>query len=433
MQESNAKHFEQKETKLNHDLAHGQQVDASMLLLDEVHRNPEEFRALVKRSMDMPESEQAKSKFHLNVDKNGDVFVWDSTEHSGMYAGHDDAFKAKADLPPAVSIADTAAPAPTIKNAYEALDLAPPPAPIEAPPAPASAHAMYSQHVDSPSRPAPAVCNEEHTFKGLNLGLFKIGVYDHHSFGAGVNIGIAKADGMIGQHTGVDARAGLPNLGACASAGVDIDQNGLQPAVAGRANVANLIGGGGEAGVVLGPNSSVNVGADGEVLGAHGRVAEQVTADDRGLAGSHYVDTGFLNLVGVNHRAHAELSADSNAGSSAGVNIGPAGIEAGAGVQTTGDTTISPRTYVDFASGPDHTTFHADGQLGPTADARAGVGVTTSSEAVPGTFDNAELQAGAGVSGIGIKGVEATPQAITQAGAGIGPDYPFIPQPTDRR
>jgi hypothetical protein len=71
MTDSNAKHFELKETKLNHDLEHGQQVDTSMLLLAEVHKNPEEFRALVKRSMDMPESQKASAKFHLNVDKNG--------------------------------------------------------------------------------------------------------------------------------------------------------------------------------------------------------------------------------------------------------------------------------------------------------------------------------------------------------------------------
>ena len=156
MTDSNAKHFEQKETKLNHDLEHGQQVDTSMLLLAEVHKNPEEFRALVKRSMDMPESQKASAKFHLNVDKNGDVFVWDPTEHSGMYCGHDDSFKAPADVPPAPA----AAPAPISDAAPIPLaspSEAPPPAAIEAPPAPASPHAMYSPRVDSPYRPAPAV------------------------------------------------------------------------------------------------------------------------------------------------------------------------------------------------------------------------------------------------------------------------------------
>jgi hypothetical protein len=430
MTDSNAKHFEQKETKLTHDLEHGQQIDASMLLLDEVHRNPEEFRALVKRSMDMPESQQASAKFHLNVDKNGDVFVWDPTEHSGIYAGHDDSFKAPpapADVPPASAAAPApvadAAPAPSALP-REALA----PAPIEAPPAPAAPHAMYSQRVDSPYRPAQAVCNAPHEFQGLNLGLFKIGVYDHKSFGAGVNVFVAKADGMIGGHTGVDARAGFPKLGACASAGVDIDQNGLQPRVAGHANVVDLIGGGGEAGAVLGPTSGVYGNASAEVLGAHGGVAEVVTGDDRGLSGTHYADAGFLNVIDVNHKAHAELSEDSKVGSSAGVRIGPAGIEGGAGVETTGDTTISPRAYVDFASGPDHGTLHADGQIGPTVDARAGVGVTSSSEASPGTFQNNELQAGVGESGVGIKGVESTPRYVEQAGAGVGPDYPFIPE-----
>lgn len=423
MQESNAKHFEQKEKKLNRDLEHGTQIDASMLLLDEVHRNPEEFKALVKRSMDLPDSEKAASKWHLNVDKNGDVFVWDSTEHNGIYAGTAKDLAPKPDCPaPPAKPADAqaAAPAPlpveavNLPPASPALD-APPPLPAPAP--------MYAEHVESPHRPPLAVCNNEHTFKGLNLGLIKIGVYDNHSFGAGVNIGIAKADGMIGQHTGVDARAGLPILGACGSAGVDIDERGLQPAVAGRANVANLVGGGAEAGVVLGPNTAVNAGVEGEALGAHARVQEQVTADDRGLAGTHYADAGFLNWVGANHRAHAELSADSRVGSSAGVNIGPAAIEAGAGVETTGDTTISPRTYLDFGSGTQHTTFHADGQVGPSVDARAGVGVTTTDEAAPATWQNGELQAGVGVSGIGVKAVDARSQGVTQSALGVGPDY----------
>jgi hypothetical protein len=430
MTDSNAKHFELKETKLNHDLEHGQQVDTSMLLLAEVHKNPEEFRALVKRSMDMPESQKASAKFHLNVDKNGDVFVWDPTEHNGMYCGHDDSFKAPADVPPAPA----AAPAPIADAAPIPLAApsdapAPAQAQIEAPPAPASPHAMYSPRVDSPYRPAPAVCHAPREFQGLNLGLIKIGVYDHKSFGVGVNaFGLAGADGMIGGHTGVDARAGFSKLGACGSAGLDIDQNGLQPRVSGHANVVDLVGGGGDVGAVLGPNSGVYGNASAEVLGAHGGVSEVVTGDDRGLAVTHYADAGFLNAIDVNHKAHAEISEDSKVSSSAGVRIGPAGIEAGAGVQTEGDTRIAPRGYVDFASGPDHGTLHADGQIGPTVDARAGVGVTSSSEANPGQFQNNELQAGVGQSGVGIKGVESTPRYVQQAGAGVGDDYPFIPE-----
>ncbi len=432
MTESNSKHFEQRESKLNHDLTHGSQIDAAMVLLDEVHRNPEEFRALVKRSMDMPESQQASAKFHINVAENGDVFVWDQGEHSGIYAGHDDSFKAPpapADVPAAAAPVADVAPAP----------LAPPPsevpssAAIEAPPAPASPHAMYSQRVDSSYRPAPAVCNAPREFHGLNLGLIRIGVYDHKSFGAGVNaFKLGGADGMIGGHTGVDARVGFSKLGACGSAGLDIDQNGLQPRVSGHANVVDLIGGGGEAGAVLGSNSAVYGNASAEVLGVHGGVSEVVTADDRGLSGTHYADAGFLNVIDVNHKAHAEISEDSKVGSSAGVRIGPAGIEAGAGVQTAGDTAIAPRAYVDFASGPDHGTLHADGQIGPTIDARAGVGVTSSSEANPGNFQNNELQAGVGESGVGIKGVESTPRYVEQAGAGVGVDYPFIPQQPDQ-
>lgn len=429
MPEFNAKHFESTEKKLAKDLKQGRDIDAACILLDEVHKNPEEFRALVKRSMAMPDSANG---VHLNVAKNGDVFVWDKTEHRGIYAGTDLSLAPKPDCPQPV--ANVAPPADAPPAPVAAADI--PPAPAALPPTeivdPTMADrrpAIPRDAVEEPrgfkgdARPPQATCAEEHDFKGLNLGLIRIGVYDHKSFGAGVNIGIAKGDGMIGGHTGAEARVGMADLGACAAAGVDIDERGLQPAVKGRLNVANIAGAGAEAGVVLGPNSSVNAGVEGEALGVHAKVKEKVTANDQGLGGSHAVEAGFLDLAGAHHHAHAELSEDSRVGTNVGAHIGPASIETGVGVETNRNTVIKPGAYLDFGDGPNHSTIHADAQIGPSADLRGELGVATTNDDHPENWQNNAIKTGIGVSGLGIKAVEETQNRTDRHSFGVGKDY----------
>ena len=417
MQEWNTKHFKSEETKLDSDLQKGSSIRAAGLLLDEVHRNPDEFKALVKRSMALNDS-GSNAVNHLNIDKDGNVFVWDATEHNGIYAGTDKSLAPTPIAPPVPPPAEAASlqPAPpTVESAQ---------APMQAPPAEVPPPApMYQGRVESSSRPQEAVCAAPHKFDGLNLGVLRIGVYDKHSFGLGGNIGIARADGMIGKHTGVDGRVGLPNLGACAQAGVDIDENGVHGSAAVKANVADVVGGAVEVGADLGPTSGAYASAEGEALGAHSKVSEVVTADDRGLSATHTADVGFLNVVGADSRAHAELSADSKVSTSAGVYVGPASIETGGGVETNGNTVINPRSYLDFGSGRQHSTIHAEGQIGPSYDARAGIGVTDSNEAAPQQWRNGEIQAGVGVSGIGIKAVDSSTTAVKQSAVGVGSDY----------
>lgn len=412
-QESPRHHFDSVEHQLNKDLATGQQVKAASLLLKEFDSNPEEARALVKRAMALPNSD---TLLHLGIDKNGDVMVWDSTEHSAIYGGHAPDLLPK-DCPPLAATGTpldvAAAQAPPL--ALTDTPTPPPPAPEQiAPPPPPAEH---------PEIPAPAICAQEHRFKGLNLGLVRIGVYDHKAFGLGVNVGIGKADGMIGGHTGAEARVGIPTLGACAAAGIDIDENGLRTSAKTRVNVANLVGGGAEAGTGLGPESYVHTEADAEALGAHAKIADNVDANDQGLFYNHKADAGFLNYVGVSSRAHANISADSSAGTSVKGYVGPASVEVGTGVETDKNTLVRGGAYVDFGSDTQHGTIHGEAQVGPSVDVRASVGVTSHDDAKPAQWQSNSLQGGIGVSGFGLRAVDANGSGTRVSPIGIGPDY----------
>ncbi len=420
--QSPEQHFDKVEHELHKDLASGNDVKASLLLLKEFESNPEEARALIKRAMALPKSDTIS---HLGIDKKGDVFVWDKTGHSGMYAGNAPDMAPKYDclpngdpLPPSLPKVELqeAPPAPTAAppSPPEASDTPPPAAP---PPPP-----LVSDR-DHPEIPAPAVCVEEHKFKGLNLGLVRVGVYDHKSFGLGVNVGIGKADGMIGGHTGADARVGIPTFGACAAAGIDIDENGLRTSGKTRVNVANLVGGGVETGTGLGPESYVRGEADAEALGAHTKVETSVVANDRGLYANHSAEAGFLDYVGVSNKAHANISDDSSAGSSAKGFVGPASIEVGTGVETDHNTVLRGGGYVDFGSGTQHGTIHGEAQVGPKFDVRGSIGVTNHDDANPRDWQSGSLQAGIGVSGFGLRAVDANNNHIKVSPLGVGPDY----------
>jgi hypothetical protein len=402
---SERSHFEKVEKELNKDLASGHEIKAASLLLREFESNPEEARALVKKSMSHPGS----AKLHLGIKENGDVIVWDPTEHRGVYAGSapDLAPKPRA-LPPLEE--RQIAPRPEPHAAIESVD------PPLAPPAAA-------RGVEYPYMPSRAVCHSERKFNGLNLGIIKVGVFDNKSFGVGVDIGIASVNPMIGGHTGVDARVGFAQLGVCAAPGLDIDENGIQPSVRARANIVNLVGGGGEAAVRLGPSSLVHVEGDAEALGAHARADESLVLNQNGAFARHSVDAGYLDWVGGRNQAHANLSDNTGAGASATGYVGPASLEAGGGVETDGDRLVRPGAYVDLGAGNQHAVFHGEGQVGPAPDVRASLGVTSIDNTNPNAWRTGSLQAGVGVNGIGIRGVDADPRRTVIAPLGVGRDY----------
>lgn len=411
--ESPRQHFDNVEHQLNKDLANGHEIKAASLLLDEFGKNPEEARALVKRAMALPSSD---TLLHLNIDKNGDIFVWDSTEHNGIYAGHAEDLIPKQDCPPAAPpVADVPPPAAPLPPAS---DVPPPPPPLPAP-----------EQIPHPEVPAPAVCVADHKFQGLNLGLVRLGVFDHKSFGVGVNVGIAKADGMIGGHTGVDARVGLPTLGACAAGGMDVNDTGLHAGGKARVNVANIVGGGAETAVGLGPVSYARAEADGEAFGAHASSETSVVANDQGVFANHSAEAGYLNWVGVSNKAHANISGDSSAGSSAKVYVGPASIETGGGVETDNNTVVRSGGYLDFGSGTQHGTLHGEVQVGPSGDVRGSIGATNHDDANPSDWQSGTVQAGVGISGIGVRAIDANPNGVKISPLGVGRDYqPQQPQ-----
>jgi hypothetical protein len=407
-QESPRQHFDNVEHRLNKELATGQDINAASLLLSEFAKNPEEAKALVKRAMALPNSDTLS---HLGIDKNGDIFVWDSSEHNGIYAGHAPDLVPKPDCAAAPTAADVPPPAAAVPPPpLEASDVPPPPPPV-------------SERIPHPEIPAPAVCVTDHTFQGLNLGLVRLGVYDHKSFGVGVNVGIAKADGMLGGHTGVDARVGLPTLGACGAGGLDINQAGLHAGGKVRVNVANIVGGGVETGAGLGPVSYARAEADGEAFGAHASTETSVVANDQGVFANHAAEAGYLNWVGVSNKAHANISADSSAGSSVRGYVGPASIETGGGVETDNNTVVRSGAYLDFGSGTQHGTLHGEVQVGPSADVRGSIGATNHDDANPSDWQSGTVQAGVGVNGVGVRAIDAGPTAVKVSPFGVGHDY----------
>ena len=67
--------FQNKETKLDHDLRDGNKTHAAVSLLHEFETKPQEALALIQREMQRHAQTGNRDKLHLGIEDNGDVIV----------------------------------------------------------------------------------------------------------------------------------------------------------------------------------------------------------------------------------------------------------------------------------------------------------------------------------------------------------------------
>jgi hypothetical protein len=98
-------------------------------------------------------------------------------------------------------------------------------------------------------------------------------------------------------------------------------------------------------------------------------------------------------------------------------------VEAGGGVETDHNTVLRSGAYFDIGSGTQHGTLHSEVQVGPSADVRASIGGTDHDDANPNAWKSGTLQAGIGVSGIGVRSIDANQNGVKISPLGVGRDY----------
>jgi hypothetical protein len=198
----------------------------------------------------------------------------------------------------------------------------------------AVAHPGYAP--DSPYAPLPpdtpaynAAYNQPPAkFYGLNLGIVKLGVNNHGSIDAGVNIGLARVEVQAGLENRVDGEfmpVGGP-LHARVGAGVGVNQNGFHGEAGAGVNVFNLVGGDADVGARLGKD----IGVDGDLRG------RALLVDGQGAAGASLGENG----LSVHGGGNADVLQTVGARGGGRVNLGPSdtGVAAGVGLNVAGST-----------------------------------------------------------------------------------------------
>ncbi|MBS1996960.1 MAG: hypothetical protein JSS86_11640 [Cyanobacteria bacterium SZAS LIN-2] len=203
-----------------------------------------------------------------------------------------------------------------------------------------------------PNSPAyDAAYNQEPAkFYGLDLGVVKLGVTNHGSIDAGVNIGLARAEVQAGLENRVDGEfmpIGGP-LHARAGAGIGVNRYGLHSEVGAGANFFNLVNGDADFGAHVGRN----IGVDGDVRGkvwpvdAQGDAGASIGSD--GVSAYTGGNTDISHVAGFRTGGRFDLNRR-NSGVAAGVgaNLGDETLDFGPSIDTYGNRTITPRLHVD--------------------------------------------------------------------------------------
>lgn len=142
-----------------------------------------------------------------------------------------------------------------------------------------------------------ALCDDAYKgFQGLDLGIIKLGT-ENCSLVGGIDLGIAKAGGSIGQRTGAGAEVGVPGARVGAGGGVVIDERGIRSGVAAAGELGPEIGTRVGAGTYLGDRGAgVTVSGDTQFGPANAGVYGKGSIDDRGV---HAKAGGRAELEGV--------------------------------------------------------------------------------------------------------------------------------------
>ncbi|MBX9686642.1 MAG: hypothetical protein K2X27_08065 [Candidatus Obscuribacterales bacterium] len=264
---------------------------------------------------------------------------------------------------------------------------------------------------------------EKSGFKGLNLGIIKIGT-ESGSLALGVNVGIAKVDTKIGKETRVDAGVGVGPIGAKAGAGVGFDKHGIHADAGAKARVTDHI----KAGTRFGANVGAQTGVEGEVDAKVGKLV-QTKHEAASSISKHGFNNGYdgnVSLFGnrgeVKGGAHANLNRDSSVGANASARAFDKTLATGADLDTDRNSILRPGVHVSASDKHHDSRVDVGAQLGPTLDAQVGTGYSHVNYK-RNTERAGALSFGVGENGVGFKATDERNGKQNVHRLGLGRDY----------
>lgn len=179
-------------------------------------------------------------------------------------------------------------------------------------------------------------------FHGIN-SIIKLGFSDDGALNLGFNLGIVKAEAKVGAVNGADAGVNLgPILKTGAGAFVGVDENGFHGNARAGARALELIGAGGAVDARLGDATGASVAAGAHVGDIRAKAGVGAGLGEDGLDAAVAGKANAGRLAGAHAGGHFGLGDDSEVAVGGGAHLGDTGFKTAAGVYTDGDTTIRP-------------------------------------------------------------------------------------------
>ncbi|MBK9141160.1 MAG: hypothetical protein IPM23_01590 [Candidatus Melainabacteria bacterium] len=275
-----------------------------------------------------------------------------------------------------------------------------------------------SSHADAGDR---AEKDEEDDFKGIDLGILKLGYKPgDHAVAFGLDIGILDFDAQLGRESAVDIEAGLGDLaGVKGGVGIGVDGDGLHTSANGHGHALKKnIAAGGDVAANIGPESGIGANGHANVGPVGGAAGGDLSVDKTGVNGGYDASAGVKEVLDGHTTGALSLSKDSSVGASAGIGVFDNSLDLGAGVGSNRNTSIRPVVELRGSSGQDSLRGNVHGQIGPELDLSIGTGYKQleGSKVVEGE----NIDAGIGMSGIGVEleSIEDGRRFLSKHGAG---------------
>jgi hypothetical protein len=273
-----------------------------------------------------------------------------------------------------------------LNQEYLAATAPPPAVPSDAPAAPQSnvgvdtvvaptvADARPGYSPNSPFAPPepnnPAYDQAYHQpvakFYGLNLGIVKLGVTNHGSIDAGVNIGIARAEAQVGLENRVEGEfmpVGGP-IHARVGAGVGINRDGLHAEAGAGGNFFNIANVDGDGAAHIGRTIGVDGDVRGRALIVNGEGAAGASLGPQGVEGHGGGNADLVQAIGARGGGRVALGENTGVAAGVGLNAGGNTLDFGPSIDVRSDVQGQPAVIPSLHLDPgtsDNSTFFPTG------------------------------------------------------------------------
>ena len=185
-------------------------------------------------------------------------------------------------------------------------------------------------------------------FYGINAGLFKLGVTNHGSIDAGVNIGLARAEVQVGLENRVEGEL-MPIGGpihARVGAGVGINRDGIHAEAGAGGNFFNIANVDGDGAAHIGNTIGVDGDVRGRALVVNGEGAAGASLGPQGVEGHGGGNADLVQAIGARGGGRVSLGENTGVAAGVGLNAGGNTLDFGPSIDVQGQEVV-PALHLD--------------------------------------------------------------------------------------